>query len=528
VSKHRVLIAEDHDIARLGLRLTLEKMPDVEIVGEAVDGDSVLVQVEQFEPSIILMDINLPGLSGIQATKLIKGSHPQTNIIMFTSDSSDETVFAALSAGADGYCLKNIAADQLRIAIESVAQGAAWLDSAIAQRVLRAQAQAKQQAEQDKSAANKNPLKQKVVLEPEALRLLEFVERGLKLDQIAAKLQLSQSSVEEKLRTILLGLSQTFPQAEKHSAIEGDKQESTMPSGWNSSSAPSQIVPGIVLAGRFKIEAILGSGGMSTVYRGKDLSIGRTVAIKMLHQQPLTDDKEIQRFLLEAKTASAVSHPNIITIFDFGLTSSGQPYIVMDYIDGISLDELIKQKKLIIERTLNIFVQVCDAMVAAHKRGIIHRDLKPSNIMLIKGDDDKDIIKLVDFGMAKFIIESEDLKLSRTGDLFGTPLYMSPEHFRSEKLDHCSDVYSLGCVLYEALSGAPPFSGVSLYELMNCHIKEDPSRLPFLRPEIAIPKDLETLLFSMLAKDIKDRPQSMTDIKFALQKTLQNSFVREM
>src|ERR1700734_4113216 len=107
--KYSLLIAEDHDITRLGLRLTLEKMPDIEVIGEAADGDSVLVQVEQFQPRIILMDINLPGISGIQATKLIKGSHPNTGIIMLTSDSSDESVFAALSAGADGYCLKNIA-----------------------------------------------------------------------------------------------------------------------------------------------------------------------------------------------------------------------------------------------------------------------------------------------------------------------------------------------------------------------------------------------------------------------------------
>ncbi len=521
LDKYTLLIAEDHDITRLGLRLTLEKMPDVEVVGEAIDGDSVLVQVEQFQPRIILMDVNLPGISGIQATKLIKSSHPNTGIIMFTSDSSDETVFAALSAGADGYCLKNVAADQLHTAIESVAKGAAWLDPGIAQRVLRAQVTAKQQEEQNRLAVNKDPIRQNTFLDQDQLRLLELIEQGMKLDQIADKFEISQASVEEKLRTILASLTPQPAHVSAKPALEKKLlgTESTIQSG-STSEQPGQIVPGIVLAGRFMIEAVLGSGGMSTVYKGKDLSIGRTVAIKMLHQQTLKEDKEIQRFLLEAKTASAISHPNIITIFDFGLTSAGQPYIVMDYIDGVSLDQLIQEKKLNLARTLDIFVQVCDAMTAAHKRGIIHRDLKPSNIMLIKGDEDRDVVKLVDFGMAKFIIESEDLKLSKTGDLFGTPLYMSPEHFRSEKLDPCSDIYSLGCVLYEALSGAPPFKGLSLYELMNSHIHEEPSRLPFLRPEIAIPPELESLLFNMLAKDVKMRPQSMTDIKSALLKVL--------
>lgn len=499
MTKHRILIAEDQDIARLGLRLTLEKMPDVEVIGEAVDGDSVLVQVEQFQPGIILMDINLPGISGIQATKLIKNSHPYTAIIMFTSDSSDEAVFAALRAGADGYCLKNIAADQLQIAIESVAKGAAWLDPAIAQRVLRRQALVKSEQNQEEIRAKSN-----LLLDVQQQKLLELIEKGWSLEKIAEHLQINVSSVERELRTLLTGLTAG---TEKTAQI---KQSNTNTPEIDPS---LPIVPGMILSQRFMIESVIGSGGMSTVYRGKDLSIGRIVAIKMLHQKALTEEAEIQRFLREAKTASAISHPNVITIFDFGLTSSGQPYIVMDYIDGISMEDLIKEKKLTVSQTLKILVQVCDALGAAHRKGIIHRDLKPSNIMLIKDDDGQNLVKLVDFGMAKFLIESEDLKLSKTGDLFGTPLYMSPEHFRSEKLDQTSDIYALGCVLYEALTGAPPFNGTSLYEVMNYHLNEAPSRLPFMRHEVSVPAELESLLFRMLAKNPKDRPQSMAEIK---------------
>jgi len=512
--KHRILIAEDHDIARLGLRLTLQKMPDIEIVGEAIDGDSVLAQTEQFHPSIILMDVNLPGISGIQATKIIKGAHRDISIIMFTSDSSDETVFAALGAGADGYCLKNISAQDLRTAIDSVSRGAAWLDPAIAQRVLQAQVAARSQSQVNDAVKAKEAIDQGGFLDEQQLKLLELIQKGVKLEQIAVELNLSPASVEDKLRSILGGLS---PIQTNQSSM----QRSTIQSGSSAPTVSTMIKPGFILAGRFSIEDTLGSGGVSTVYRGKDLSIGRTVAIKMLQQQPLKDEKEIQRFLQEAKAASAVSHPNVITIFDFGVTSEGQPYMVMDYIDGDSLDELMKIQQFSLARILSIFIQVCDALSAAHKKNIIHRDLKPSNIMLLKNDDGEDVVKLVDFGMAKFLLESEDLKLSKTGDLFGTPLYMSPEHFKGKKLDARSDIYGLGCALYEALTGTPPFNGASLYELMSYHVNEEPSKLPFLRPGKKIPQELESLLFKMLAKDPEERPQTMAEIKSELSKISQ-------
>ncbi len=518
--KHRVLIAEDHDIARLGLRLTLEKMPDVEIVGEAIDGDSVIAQADQFDPNIILMDINLPGISGIQATKLIKGAHPKTSIIMFTSDSSDETVFAALGAGADGYCLKDVSAEELRTAIDSVSRGAAWLDPGVAQRVLRAQVAARAQNNVSSGEKNPAPNGQTKLLDEGQVKLLELIQKGMKLQDIAIELNLSASVVEDRLRSILDEIKpvQGNPSAIHQSALQSNPSASgTFPA----------IKPGVILAGRFSIEDMLGSGGVSMVYRGKDLAIGRTVAIKLLQQQTLTEEKEKQRFLQEAKTASAISHPNVITIFDFGVTPDGQPYMVMDYIDGVGLDELIKQQQLSLKRVLDIFVQVCDAMTAAHKKNIIHRDLKPSNIMLVKNDEGTDLVKLVDFGMAKFLIESEDLKLSKTGDLFGTPLYMSPEHFKGQKLDARSDIYGFGCALYEALSGSTPFNGSSLYELMNCHVNEEPSRLPFLRPGKEIPDELESLLFKMLKKNPEDRQQSMSEIKTVLLKLLQsNSMAR--
>jgi len=476
-----VLIAEDQDIARLGLRLTLEKMAGIEIVGEAADGESAVRQALKLSPDLILMDIDLPGVSGIEATKQIKKAHPHTGIIMFTSDSSDESVFAALSAGADGYCLKNISAERLRTAINSVAEGAAWLDPGIAQRVLRGQKEAREQAANKEGYAGNGPPKVKALLDERQLQLLRLIEDGKSTEQIARQLDLPQPQVESQLRAILKSLE------------------------------PAKV--GTIIGDKFIIEDVIGSGGVSTVYKGKHLLMGRVVAIKMLLSQNLTDEGQIKRFLHEAQTASAISHPNVVTIFDFGLTSEGQPYIVMDYIDGVTLAKLIEEAELSLARVLGILLQVCDALAAAHKKGLIHRDLKPSNIMLMKTDDGTDLVKLVDFGLAKFVIESEDLKLTKTGEICGTPLYTSPEHFRGRQLDARSDIYSLGCVMYEALSGQPPFTGLTTFQLMNSHINEQPSRLPFLRPGKKIPEELESLLFQTLEKEPEKRPQTIAELQ---------------
>jgi DNA-binding NarL/FixJ family response regulator/tRNA A-37 threonylcarbamoyl transferase component Bud32 len=504
-----ILIAEDQDIARLGLRLTLEKMSGVEVVGEAVDGEAVIDQCDRLHPDIILMDIDLPKVSGIEATKHLKKTKPEIRIIVFTSDSSDDTVFAAIGAGADGYCLKNVSAEQLRTAIDSVSKGAAWLDPKIAHRVLQAQVQAKAKIDKNESDAGKNISgRQTPLLDAQQMDVLQLIGKGMTIEQIASQKHVSPLVIETKLRTILGNVAMVPSQVVN--------SQGKTPSGNR-----QPIIPGLILSDRFIIEEKIGVGGVSTVYRGKDLSIGRTVAIKTLNRQNVEDELDVKRFLQEAKAASQISHTNVITIFDFGVTAEKQPYIVMDFIEGGSIEHLLADQKLTLKRTLGIFIQICDALTAAHKKGIIHRDLKPSNIMLVNTDDGSDMVKLVDFGMAKFILESEDLKLTKSGEICGTPTYMSPEHFQGRKLDARSDIYSFGCVLYEALTGNPPFDAVSVFEMMNCHLNEKPSRLPFLRPNKNVPPALESILFGLLEKEPEKRPQSISEVKTALQAVLQ-------
>ncbi|HEY9712052.1 MAG TPA: protein kinase, partial [Chroococcales cyanobacterium] len=433
-----VLIAEDQDITRLGLRLTLEKIDGVQVVGEAVDGEAVVNQAKELRPQIILMDIDLPGVDGIAATKEIKQILPKTGIIMFTSDSSDESIFAALSAGADGYCLKNISADRLSTAINSVMQGAAWLDPGIANRVLRAHNQAKETTASPDITETHARIAGRHILEESQVALLHCIEAGQSLEQIADQFHQEPQEIEKSVREVFGTFLQAYTSKSK-----GGASQSGMPTGIVQGRSLPPITPGTVLGDRYVIEAAIGTGGMSTVYRAKHQLMERLVAIKMLHQKHLTKDLQVKRFYQEAKAVSVLSHPNIITTFDFGVTPEGQPFLVMDYIDGSSLQDYIHECSKIagahnLARSMKIFIQVCDALAHAHKKGMIHRDLKPSNIMLVKPDDETedDFVKLVDFGIAKFLIDSElDLRLTKTGDLFGTPFYMSPEQCRGQAMD---------------------------------------------------------------------------------------------
>jgi DNA-binding NarL/FixJ family response regulator/tRNA A-37 threonylcarbamoyl transferase component Bud32 len=503
-----VLIAEDQDIMRLGLRLTLEKISGVQVVGEAADGEAATNKAKELKPAVVLMDIDLPGMNGITATQEIKRALPNTAIIMFTSDSSDESIFAALKAGADGYCLKNVSADRLSMAINSVVQGAAWLDPGVAQKVLRANAERKEDGQSSKPAADAA----KAVLSDGEVEVLQMIEGGKSLEEVAALLKVLPSAVEGKVRAILENFLKSGAVSDSLSGALNANLDIAM-------NVASTHAPGTIIGDRYVIEEAVGSGGMSNVYRAKHKLMQRLVAIKMLHRQFLTEESQTIRFYHEAKAAGVLNHPNIVPIFDFGVTPQHQPFLVMDFVDGISLQDELDGKVMEVRRALKIFVQICDALAHAHKRSIAHRDLKPSNIMLLKADDGSDFVKLLDFGVAKFLAETNpDLHLTKTGDLFGTPLYMSPEQCMAKPTDARTDIYSLGCVMYEVLCGQVPFAYNSAYETMNAHVSEKPSRLPFLVPGRAIPVELESLVMKMLEKDPDNRPQTIIEVKDALMK----------
>ncbi|MCA9515282.1 MAG: serine/threonine protein kinase, partial [Myxococcales bacterium] len=206
---------------------------------------------------------------------------------------------------------------------------------------------------------------------------------------------------------------------------------------------------GKILDGKLEILDVLGRGGMGVVYRARQLSMDRDVAVKVLHGQAVADQESVQRFLHEAKVASRLRHPNVITVFDFGQTEDGLLYLVMELLEGTELSKVLdEERRLAPARVVHLMTQVCDAVQHAHDAGLIHRDLKPENIFLMAGSNLRaDFVKVLDFGIARAQEVEGSERLTRTGTLCGTPAYMSPEQILGDKLDARSDIYSLGVML---------------------------------------------------------------------------------
>ncbi len=273
------------------------------------------------------------------------------------------------------------------------------------------------------------------------------------------------------------------------------------------------------LSNQYEFLAEIGSGGMGVIYKARHLALNQTVAIKMLHTNRL-DEVSVRRFQQEAKAVTALDHPSIVRVRDFGVTESGQPHMVLDYIEGNTLaKEIEKNAGLSVAESLEIFIQACDALEHAHIRGVLHRDLKPSNIMLVHRVALPPLVKIVDFGIAKIADPGYDtagMNLTQTGEVFGSPLYMSPEQASGTKLDRRSDIYSFGCVMYETLTGAPPFVGGSSIETIFRQLNDPASSLREGSLGKEFPENIEEIVAKALEKDPEKRFQSMGELKHAL------------
>jgi serine/threonine protein kinase len=285
-------------------------------------------------------------------------------------------------------------------------------------------------------------------------------------------------------------------------------------------SAEQDSLVGTILAGKYEIEKRLGKGGMSVVYKALHKWMKKRVAVKMLLPERLHSSANVARFQQEARAAGALSHPNLMTVYDLGVTPEGVPYLAMEYVEGTGLSELIQAHALDEpQRCLDIFIQACQGLGAAHDHGIVHRDIKPSNVMVATTPEGKDLVKIVDFGIAKLLpTEGEEaLKLTQTGESFGSPLYMSPEQCLARPQDARSDIYSMGCLMYEVLTGRPPLAGTSTLETMNLHINQLPPGLADTGLDSQLRQQLEAVLFKALAKEPERRYQNMRELIDALE-----------
>jgi serine/threonine protein kinase len=269
-----------------------------------------------------------------------------------------------------------------------------------------------------------------------------------------------------------------------------------------------------IISGQYRVLAKLGSGGMSNVYLCKDILLKRVVAIKLLRFEISPECTSGKRFRREAQIVAMLDQPNIVKLYGLHFSEKQQPFIVMEAIDGESLQKVIeKSGRLKLTRTIKIVSQICSALSSAHALGVVHRDLKPSNIMVINAGLHNESIKLLDFGIAK-IVDDQRLRTTRTGEVLGSPVYMSPEQALGQSVDEKSDQYSLGCLIFELLTGRPPFVCDNSLALMLAHVNQPPPSLS----EVSLrtfPLQIELAVAKLLEKNPADRFATIEDVGLA-------------
>ena len=495
-----VLLVEDHQLLLVGLRISLERLNCCKILGEAADGEAAVREAQRLRPDIVLMDVGLPGIDGVEATWQIKHQLPKTHVIMFTSHTSNDDISAALGAGADGYCSKDAPVEQVRSAMNAAMLGEVWLDPHIVDAIVT-----KNERHDDNASASLTKLE---------LQILALIKDGNNNSEIASQLNVSSDKVNREMHNIIHRFA-------KEKSITGGAGNIQQLDGKRCSTewltASENVPEGRVFADKYLIEHLIGNGGVGAVFKAKHLFIDRPVALKLLHPELAENRLAMRNFQREAKSVAKLRHENIVGLHDFGISESGEPYLVMEYVDGTNLaDILLKEPILPLDRVIKLSRQVCAGLAEAHSKSIIHCDLKPSNILVL-GSPPNETVKLVDFGIAEVMPRENKFDTAITAKFFicGTPIYMSPEQCFGNPLDERSDIYSLGCIMYEALTGKTIFLGKTVMETFSkqCEFIAPPMSAVCGKP---FSPNLEKCVSSMLAKDPAMRPQSVQEVMILL------------
>src|SRR3974390_1369508 len=289
-----------------------------------------------------------------------------------------------------------------------------------------------------------------------------------------------------------------------------------------STGAPDPLI-GRVINDRFKINALIARGGMGKVYWAEQAPLGRVCAIKVLNPNYAGEhDPEFhKRFFLEASIASKLTHPNTVTIFDYGRTDDDIYYMAMEYLEGHTLHRAIREAgHMPEERAAHIARQICRALREAHSLGVIHRDLKPANIFLVEHGDETDFVKVLDFGLVKNVSgDGKGEELTQTGLFMGSPKYMAPEQIRGDRVDARTDIYALGVIMYEMVTGKVPFDRPNSVNILMAHVNEEAPPMRQMNPNITLSPAVEETVGGCMAKDPDQRFRSMDEVLAALKRT---------
>lgn len=423
-------------------------------VEKAHDGLSALEMLKSREYDIVILDWDLPGMQGVEVCKQFREAGGTTPVLMLTGRGLMADKEQGFNAGADDYLTKPFHLKELSARVRAMVRRSSMVETT---RQVIAQAR------------------------PDV-----FYK---KCPECGLSYALDKEHCDDD-----------------HALLTTEKIDPAI---------------GAVFGERYEVDSVIGSGGMSVVYKARHKLMDKIVAIKLLDPRLVRQKIAVRRFQLEAQAASRLNHPNVIIVHDFGVTPDGQPYMVMDYLAGRSLVDILDEKpQLEPARAKKIFLQVASGLGHAHKSGVIHRDIKPNNIIIDRDHAGEEAVKIVDFGIAKLVSDGDNPqeRLTRAGEFFGTAMYMSPEQCRGKDVDYRSDIYSLGCVMFEALTGLPPFAGDNDLDTIQMHLSAQPPSFRERRPDLLIPAEFEFVVRRSLEKNTDNRYQSMEDLKADLER----------
>ncbi len=445
---------------------------EVDLASEGISGYQ---QLTSNPYHLAIIDSDMPGMSGAELVQRFRQAGGRTPILLLTARNAEEYRLPGQNIGADDYLSKPFNVHELGARLRSLLSHAA---PAPAQSAPAPAQSAPAPAQSAPAPAQSAPA--------------------------AAPTPTSQTPLPPHPQSTEPTRACTTCGRKYGAAVERCTAD-----GSNTVSISDAELVGVMLSDRYQVEEMLGLGAWSEVYKGRDTTSGTPVAIKILHKHMAQDPIKIERFRREAATLAKIKHDCLAGIIDQG-ARSGRPYIIMEYVIGMGLDRMLSQHgRLTVNQCYEIISSVCGALTAAHDAGLIHRDLKPSNIFIVNRGGMLGA-KLLDFGLAKVILTDEDgsATLTQNGEVLGTPAYMSPEQCMGHQLDRRSDLYSLGCILYEILTGKKPIQAKNAYQAMSGHITRMPDPFAVACPELSISAQVEQVAFCLLSKDPDDRYES--------------------
>lgn len=481
--------------------------------------------------NLIILDWEIPEISGIEMLQEYRQKGGSAPVLMLTGKDQVEDKEAGLDCGADDYLTKPFDMKELGARIRALLRRSKGTVSTAPQLGdIALDGIAHRAVQGDKSVA----------LTPREYQFLEFVAghpEQLSAEKYIEQIWAGDADVTvDMLKTIVKRLRKKLDAAGAiicpHLFSESAATENTMLANRDEAVGKTDQVQhidddfdpvlGMIVDSKYELVELIGGGGAGLVYKAKHAHLNTVVAVKLLFPHLSLNQEMVRRFRREAQIVSSLTHPNILAVQDYGLSGESQPYMVMELIRGESLSDLLHRRGTIpLPETIEVLKQTCEGLAYAHESGAVHRDVKPSNIMLIPQPNDGFLVKLVDFGLAKATeLDEQTAKLTRTGEVFGSPLYMSPEQCRGLPADQRTDIYALGCIMYELLTGKCPFEGADPISTILKQVTDEPPHLVLDDIDGETRDRMERIIFKCLAKNPADRYESARQVQADLDDVL--------